>query len=298
MQKKVYVIVALSLFAVLSANSVFSFYGPANRYFKVDAYAMGMGETGIGDLFRTNTSYANPSLAVSADNVVFSSALTLGYMTYKDNNGSFRDDGLNFPYFNLVIPVKRNRFAFNFASILASNLQTQSTVRYTGLTNSDILYTRKDWIEDSLYKADLIYAYRNRFVNFGASVNFYFGSYLKHQDLINESYSVNHVYDSRYEEKRLYKSFGYGAGVSKKIGNFSAGLAYSSKVEFDGDRELLQQIVRNGIAVNKRTILDTFEHEIPEIYSVGLTYRFKSKFKTSADIHYENWEATDNGVFT
>ncbi|MDD3050841.1 MAG: hypothetical protein PHR06_06800, partial [Candidatus Cloacimonetes bacterium] len=55
---------------------------------------------------------------------------------------------------------------------------------------------------------------------------------------------------------------------------------------------------RNGIAVNKRTILDTFEHEIPEIYSVGLTYRFKSKFKTSADIHYENWEATDNGVFT
>jgi len=78
--------------AFLAANSIFSFDGLPVQYYGNDVYGLGMGESGTGDLFRINTDYLNPSVASTSNQVTFSTAVSLGYIRYKDKDSSYRAD--------------------------------------------------------------------------------------------------------------------------------------------------------------------------------------------------------------
>jgi hypothetical protein len=72
---------------ILSANSIFSYYGMANQYLGNDLYSAGMSDAGENDLFRINTSYSNPAILTSSNKVIFSTATSFGKQNYYDDNG-------------------------------------------------------------------------------------------------------------------------------------------------------------------------------------------------------------------
>ncbi len=95
----------------------------------------------------------------------------MGYTQYQSNfegeKHSYRDDALDFPYFNISIPIKRHRLGIQFNS-LASGLATNQRT----LSDNSVETQTSD---KYLYKADLIYSYSFQEVNLGISANYYFG---------------------------------------------------------------------------------------------------------------------------
>jgi hypothetical protein len=172
MKKAVIIICGAILCISLQAgNSIFSFYGfPVHNYGR-DIYSLGMGDTGASDVFRINTGYANPAMHNRNNYTLFSTGMNMGYTKYHSQyegiKRTFRDDSLDFPYFNINIPIGRNRLGVQFNS-LASGLVTN----YHYLPDGSVESQTSD---KYLYKADLIYSYSFSEVNQGISANYYFG---------------------------------------------------------------------------------------------------------------------------
>jgi len=127
MRKEISIIVIMIILCgSLFSNSIFSFKGFPEQYYGNDVYATGMGGAGFGDLFRINTSFSNPALAATCNEVTFSSAASMNKYYYSDNKGdSFVDDGFDIPYFVISIPFKNHRFGFNYNSITSGILERE-----------------------------------------------------------------------------------------------------------------------------------------------------------------------------
>jgi len=293
--KKIILILIVFSFASCFANSVFSFKGLAQKFYMIDIYGQGMGETGVSDLFRVNSSYNNPSLAATTDNVIFSSAVSLDVIKYKSEDATIKDDGFYLPYFNFVVPVKKHRFGFNFTSLSTSNLVVNSETTVDVLDES-FTYSKKDTVETAIYNANLIYAHRNKIVNFGVSVDFYLGNHIKKQGI---EFDNNDLNNSIYRIENTYKNVGYSIGLSKKMGNLSLGLSYNSRVKMETNSKLKYQIsaINSGF-ISKDT--EDQEFTIPETWNAGATFRFLPTIKSSFDVHFENWtgEFFNNDVQT
>ncbi|MCK4695310.1 MAG: hypothetical protein KAT74_06095, partial [Candidatus Cloacimonetes bacterium] len=165
------IVILISISIFLNGNSIFSFEGMPNQYYGNDVYGLGMGETGVADLFRVNTNYSNPSLTVTANKVIFSTAFTLGNIWYMDSEGNgFKDDGAYFPFFVVTVPSSNHKFAFSFNSQLSGNIENEQSNSW-----EDFSYNEINRISSTILKADIIYALKNDYVNFGLSLNYYIG---------------------------------------------------------------------------------------------------------------------------
>ena len=163
------IIIMVFISTTIFGNSIFSFEGMPIQSYGCDVYSVGMGGTGSGDLFRVNTNYFNPANIITANKVILSTAVSMGYQWYIDNIGnSYRDNGLFFPYFNFAVPISNHKFAFNFNSFSSGNIENQKAGVWEGYE-----YTEINRINSSLFKAELIYAYKNPFVNAGLSLVYY-----------------------------------------------------------------------------------------------------------------------------
>ncbi len=274
-------------FGLLGANSIFSTYGFAEQYYNVDTYSIGMGETGYSDLYRFNTGFGNPSLATTCSSVVFSTGVSFGYMNYKDKNGkTFRDDGLFLPYFSVAVPFKNHHLALNFNTVAAGNFTND--VDKTSMFNGDTLTVNEtNRIESNIYRIDLIYALHTDWVNIGAGLNYYTGQRSRY---VESDYDDSDFVDAKYETNHFFHSYGWSLGLSKRFSNMSLGLAYSPKIKLEGDTEF------NYVFDPYQDELADGSFELPERYSLSLTWRYLQKFKFSTDVHYEMWDKTDNDV--
>ena len=272
--------------SVLFGNSAFSFFGMPHQFLGNDVYGIGMGETGIADLYRINTDYYNPSLAITANKVIFSTAVSLGYIWYNDQNGgSFRDNGLTFPYFTIAVPVSSHKFAFSFNSFLCGNLENQSEKSWENLK-----YTEINRIDANVYKANFIYAFKNKIFNLGLAINYYLGHRTQfwELDFNDENYS-----DAKYEIEKKFKNPGFSVGINKKIGNITMAAVYVSPTKLDGS--VYFKYIHSPYQ-------DTLSHktqnlEVPEQLGGGLTIKFLEKFKTSCDFYYEFQSNTNSFSF-
>ncbi|MBN2460230.1 MAG: hypothetical protein JXB60_01375 [Candidatus Cloacimonetes bacterium] len=265
----------------LTANSIFSFSGMPYRYYGCDVYSMGMGETGISDLFRINTDYYNPANAVSTNQVTFATGIGMGYIWYLDNaSNSYRDDGLYFPYFVIAVPLGNHKIAFSVNTISSGILENQGTNFWNGYAYEEI-----NKISANIYKADLIYAFKNRIMNIGLAANYYIGHRIRYWELDFVSSTLN---DVKYELDREFKNPGFSFGLNKKFGNLAIGMTYSTASELEEEIEFNYY---------HPPYTDIIEHDytfmLPSQFSGGLTWRFLSKYKTSFDIYYEKWSETD-----
>ncbi len=289
MTGKRYCILALILAVsgMLAANSIFSSYGFAEQYYSVDTYSLGMGETGYSDLYRFNTGFGNPSLATSCSSVVFSSGVTFGYMYYSDKAGnSFRDDGLFLPYFSVAVPFGNHHFAFNFNTVSAGNYESEITRSYT-FSNGTTNVTEINRIESNIYRLDAIYALHTDWINVGLGVNYYTGQRSRY---VEADFEDDDYVDAKYETDHYFHNYSWNIGLSKRFSNLSFGVAYRPEVKLEGDTEF------NYVFDPYVSDLDDSSFELPERYSLSVTWRLKQKFKFSSDFHYELWEKTDNAV--
>ena len=280
-----FIILALLSSVMLTANSVFSFDGMPQEYFGYDVYSMGMGNTGIADVFRINVNYTNPSLLTTANKVTFGTAVKAGYIKYQDSQTSFRDDGLHFPYFTFAVPINSHKLGFCFNDYSSGNLDVEKSNEVL-IDGSNYETTEEYKIESNIYRASLLYALKNEYLNVGISVDFYLGHRIKYWEL---DFSDGDLNDVKYEKELRFKNAGISVGFNKKWDKIALGLSYRSNSSLYGDHINRFRFVPYADTLDTN-IKDLYK--IPQMISGGLTYK-SDVMKYSFDIHYELWDGCD-----
>ncbi len=259
----------------LNANSVFSFDGFPTQNYTVDAYGLGMGETGISDTFRRNTGLINPSLATTLNYVYFSTGVSTGLYKYSDKNNTSGNNGVDFPYFNIVLPISKHRLGFNFSPQLAANADLYS--KDVKWESGDFTYTDIKKVRSYIYTGSLLYAYKNDFVNVGLSLSYYLGHRFQHWS--QEFQGIDNFTNATYEINDTYRTPGFGIGLNRSWERFSLGATYRSAVTLEGKKEM--------VAVHQVEDLGDSKLSLPHQMGLGLTYKLNETLKVSSDVYYD-----------
>lgn len=270
------IIVTICLTGILSASSIFSFGKFPLRTNFADVYGIGLGGASIGDLHRINVSYANPSLSLTTNKVSFATAVKFGFINYKDEDTSFRDDNFEAPYFNIIIPVKDNRFFFNFNKYLSGNSENIK------ITDN---FEESQKIDSYIYNVDFGYAYKTKFVNLGLKARVFLGHYT-HQ--FEQNFTTDDMLSTKFEKYGELKNISYTFGASKKFDKLSLGGYFSAATKLTGMSEFL--FSENVYSVD----LPDNEFEVPNSFGFGLAYRSANRLKYVFDYEFENWSTTDS----
>ena len=293
MKKNLYLILFAILIVSLNANSIFSFNGYPIKRDNLDSYGLGIGETGVSDLFRINASQENPSTTTTVDNLIFSTAISFGYINYKSEDNKFNGDFFNTPFFNIAVPVKKHRFGFNFTSLANGNLKIVKEASYDSeLLDEELTYEEKNWIKSSIYRVGLNYALKNNLLNFGFGVDYYFGNRIFHYDAYYDAVEGQNIYDTRYEISKNFKEPGFSFGLNKKLDNVAFGFAFHSPVDIEMNSEYKYEI-NSYPTGNISRKLDNITYKLPTKLSFGATYKINQNWKTTAETNYELWRESD-----
>ncbi|HNX00940.1 MAG TPA: hypothetical protein PLE74_01505 [Candidatus Cloacimonadota bacterium] len=264
-----------------AGNSIFSFDGFPNQYYGNDIYGLSMGDTGMADTYRLNTGFGNPALIARTKNAVFSTGVMFGYTNYKDDtNKKFRDNSLDFPYFNMVIPISNHKLGFQFQSLSSGIVNDQRTI--TPADTTEISYTERNAVDSYLYRVDFMYSYPYKYFDFGIALNYYLG----HETHSISQDSGNSPFNTFYSLYKTYDNPGVSIGFIKKMKKMSTALTYVSAAKLTGDSELKSIQITNDLGKS--------EYNLPNRFSLGMTLNHNDKFRSSYEIHYDMWNAANN----
>lgn len=269
------ILICLCLIASLlwAGNSIFSYDGFPIQYYGLDVYGMGMGDTGSSDIFRFNSGYGNPAQFNRSNKTLFGTGIILGYTGYKseyqDQERSFRDNSLDFPYFSVSVPVKGHRFGFQFNSyatglvenqiILAdSTLERQSTDKY-------------------IYRADLIYSYNYRDLSLGVSGNYFFG----HDKRSFEQFAPNATVPTTESVHRDFKNPTITMGAIQSYGDHALGLHATLPVTLEGESR------RRSFHTSEDP--QDYEYELPMMMTMSYTGHVNEQIKVTSDISVQRY---------
>ncbi len=310
MKKFLFLLLFLTLFGGAFAASPFSKKGFTKQNLGLDIYSAGMGYSGSADLFRFNPCLQNPSVAATTSNVKFSTGLSAGWRYFKQSDDELelsRSREYDLPFFNIVIPIGQNFFAFDFAS------------GYSGDYEFSLADNKEEFFSD-FYKVGLVYDRKTPWFNIGVGGSYYVGSAQSDQiytdkdkfavhdtnDVVTQRLDSVHTVSEDFESK----AFSYNIGVSKEFENFSLGAYYYPAVKLSGDNEFsntstIFEVYKytQGSTIGKdsaytykdSTIVNNKKREsinLPEIFGVGFTYKFDENWKLSLDADYQIWKAS------
>lgn len=280
-KKVLIMLLSLLVFQVILGNSIFSFEGMPSAHFGNDTYGLGMGSTGFGDLFRIGTNYQNPAMLATANKVIFSTAVRMGYLWYLENEGAgYRDEELHFPYFTFAFPVYKHRFGILYQPYLSGLLRNEK------MREGEYSYKEVNRISETVNKISLSYAYRFEAINIGFAMNYFLGHQIRYWEM---DFSDSAINNAKYEKENSFKNIGFSAGISKKKETFSWSIAVQSGSILKGN-----SIYRFNFTPGADTLQTNKKlFEVPEILSFGYTQRLPKHFKLSAEMHYEFWKRTD-----
>ncbi|PKN74037.1 MAG: hypothetical protein CVU50_00235 [Candidatus Cloacimonetes bacterium HGW-Cloacimonetes-3] len=273
MKKHLFLVIALGVTALWAGNSIFSYQGfPVQNYGK-DIYSIGMGDTGASDIFRINTGYANPAMNERTNRTLFGTGMIMGYTNYQSESSgikeSFRDDALDFPYFNVSVPIGKHRFSAQFNSHSSGVVSNQKK-----LADGSTEFQSTD---KYLYRADLIYGTYFKNLQAGISGNFYFG----HDNQSFSQTSDSYAFDTSEHLSRDFKNVGLTLGVLQRLKNMSFGAHVSLPVTLKGE-----SVYANTHITEAKT---DYEYELPGQFNLSSTVMATNNFKIAADVSYETW---------
>ncbi|GAB1366591.1 hypothetical protein MASR1M36_14620 [Candidatus Cloacimonadaceae bacterium] len=277
--KKIAVIIgALYLGLLWGGNSIFSYQGFPVRYYGKDIYSLGMGDTGASDIFRYNTGYANPAMHNRDNKTLFGTGLMMGYTIYDSElNGekqNFWDDALDFPYFNISVPVGKHRLGAQFSPHSSGLVSNQTLLSSGG--------TEEQTADKYLYKADLIYSANMGTLNLGVSGNLLFG----HDKRYFYQSSGFGGFNTRESLIKDFKGQGVTVGILKSFEKLSLGAHYSLPVNLQGES------VRSSIHETEASV--DYEYKLPAQYNLSFTALPYEQFKLAADLSFEPWSDIDS----
>lgn len=276
---------SLATVGTLCANSAFSFSGFPNQDSNIDMLGAGMGETGLGDVYRKNTSFINPSLMTTLNQVYFSTGISLGSFGYYDSSGgSSRTQGLYFPYFNLTVPIKKHYLGFDYAPLYSGNEDVYHIDNELEIDGEKLTYDEINRVKSFIYKGAFLYAYTNNIINVGFSFNYYLGQ--RTQGWQQKFENGSGLVGNRYEINESFKAPGFTIGVNKRVKNIAFGAAYSSPTSLRGRAEM---VTTSGSVLD----MEDKDFAIPERIGVGTSIRLANRYKLNFDGHYERWSNND-----
>lgn len=283
--KRILILIILLSVMGLFANSVFAPQGYPITPSGNDIYGLGMGDTGIADTYRINVNSDNPSLYVTAKNVTLTTAVKMGYYWYKESGDKFRDDGIHFPYFTIIVPVKNHRLGISMRSIYSGDLDTgaESTIEQNGET---IEYEEINRKSGNIYRLGLHYAVKTPIVNFGASALYYQGNNIRYWSL---DFDESEYTDSKYEIEKTFSGFNWNVGLSRDFGKLSLGLSYEPGKKLDGS-----YYYKFNYSPGTDTLSSAEDmFELPPTIQGGISCMLRSTLKANFDVRYRLWESTE-----
>lgn len=277
MKKYLLILLALASLSLWAGNSIFSYYGFPVRYYGRDIYSLGMGDSGSSDSFRYNTGFANPALRNIDNKSLFGTGIIAGY-TYYDSEyqgikRSFRDDALDFPYFSVSIPVKRQRLGFQFNSLASGMVKNQVLLPDSTLERQEC--------EKYLFRADIIYSYRIHNLNLGVSGNYYFG----HDKRTFEQSSGENTVHTRESLLNSYKNPTLTFGAVQSFESHSMGAFATLPVSLKGESK------RSSSHTTEEPVSIT--HELPLQVGAGYTGFILPEYKITLDANYDFYSDVD-----
>ena len=274
----------------LRGNTIFAPLGVPLQSYGNDVYGLGMGNTGISDLYRINGNQENASLLTTSNIVTISTAMNMGYYWYKSDTETFKDDELYLPFFTLSIPIKMHRLGISLNSVYSGNLFTGSKglifTPDTSETSLDSLqYDEIIRKTEELFKTSLHYAIKSKYANLGISLQYYFGNQVRYWSL---DFAELTMTDSKYEVEKNYSGISYKIGASRKFDTVSVGLSYEPSVKLKGDK-----VYRYNFYPQEESLKDDEElYKVPTNINGGLTWIFKKTFKLGLECNYILWSET------
>ncbi|MBM4403302.1 MAG: hypothetical protein FJ042_02780 [Candidatus Cloacimonetes bacterium] len=279
--------ILITLAAVLSAgtlsagNSVFSSMGFPYQYYGADAYGLTMGETGLADVFRKNTGYANPAMHNLSNKMLISTGLMFGYSYYEMANGEgagYTDNSLDLPFFSISAPFRKHRLGLQFNSYASGNLRNELRIDSLGIVE-------KHEFDKYIYRADVVYSYNLGRLKLGISGNYLFG----HDDHYFTQEGQFGVFNTKEILRRNFKNPTVTAGILTHWERWSMGAYYTAGTVLKGD------LVRSSI--HETESAEDYEYELPPHIAAGVTVIPVPTVKISADIHYDPWSTVDENRY-
>lgn len=264
---------------LFAGNSIFSVSGLPYQYSGNDIYSQGMGDVGIGDGLRLSHGFSNPALINTANTVNFYTGVKLGYIKYKtDASTSYTDNALDFPFFSIVVPYNKHKFAFQFNSWKSGNFENKVEVNYT-IDGEDLTLTEENLFSSYIYKLDAYYGYR-----MPAGWSFAFGPNVfighREQELIQDSDSG--VFNTKNKLKLSFTDIGFSAGLLKQGATWSLGANYEYGRKIDAEKEFF--------TIHSSEEMPDVEFNLPHKIALGLAKKWAGVFKVAGDFHYEVWD--------
>jgi hypothetical protein len=261
-----------------AGNSIFSFQGLPYQYYGNDIYGLSMGDTGMSDTYRLNTGFGNPALLARTKNAVFSTGLIMGYTVYRDQaDTKYRDNSLDFPYFNFVVPIASHKIGFQFQSLSSGVVKNQ---RVDSL--AIVPFTEFNSVDSYLYRVDLMYARPFKYFNFGVSFNYYLG----HETRTILQDSGNSPFNTFYSLNKTYDNGGFTVGITKDFKEISTALTFTSGAKLTGET------IFKSLQMTEH--LDASQYNLPNRIGLGFMWKNSELIRTTYDFHYDMWKAADN----
>jgi len=269
------ILISLCLIAGMlwAGNSIFSYDGFPIQYYGLDIYSMGMGNTGTSDIFRFNSGYGNPAQFNRSNKTIFGTGMILGYTRYKseyqNQERTFRDNSLDFPYFSISVPVKQHRFGFQFNSFATGLVENQIILPDSTLERQDT--------DKYIYRADLLYSYNYRNLSLGISGNYYFG----HDNRSFEQFAPHATVPTTESIKRDFKNPTFTIGAIQSINNHAVGLHATMPVTLKGES------IRRSFHTSEDS--QDYEYKLPIMVTVSYTGYLNKQIKMASDISYQRY---------
>ncbi len=273
------IILCMQISILAAGNSIFSVSGLPYQYSGNDIYSQGMGDVGLGDGLRLSHGFGNPALINTANTVNFYTGLKLGYVKYEAEDGSsFTDNALDFPFFSIVAPFDKHKFAFQFNSWKSGNFDNELEVPYT-IDGEDFTLIEQNLFSSYIYKLDAYYGYRlPAGWSFGIGPNVYIGH--RERELIQDT--GNGVFNTKNKTKISFTNVGFSAGILKQGTNWSLGANYEYGREIKAEKEFF--------TIHSDEEMGNVEFNLPHKIGFGLAKKWAGVFKVASDVNYELWD--------
>lgn len=272
-------LLVLNISVLFAGNSIFSVKGFPYQFSGNDIYSQGMGDVGIGDGLRLANGYSNPALINTANTVNFYTSLKMGYVRYiAEATDGFTDNALDFPFFSMVAPYNKHKFAFQFNSWKSGNFDNVIEFQHD-FDGQEITITEQNLISSYIYKLDFYYGYRlDHGFSFGLGPNVYIGH--RERELIQDSDSG--FFNTRNKSKISFTDIGFTVGGLYQGANWSLGTNYEYGREIEADEEF--RTIHSVEEVGKVDL------KLPHKFGIGATKKWSGLFKVATEFNYEIWD--------
>jgi len=253
------------------------------RYF-VSGQGAGMGGTGIAVIDRLALNRSNPAALQTFGLTRVSVEFEAESIDAKHEMGKVNSKYMNANGFHFLAPLLKN-LSFGFGLGLISDSKYSLIIRGG---EDDYIYQRKVNASGGLSRGTLSLSYSPmKKLHLGVTTQFNFGKFQENwkTDFISEQY-----FDATDEISTYMRGMNLRFGVIlTPVKNLNLGLVYANKGTFKSETTITQASGAESEQLNQTVVL-------PNLLSIGTSYRVGDKFLYAADYTRQNWSQFETNL--